>query len=258
MPTPEQVLYVTIASISIITLSMIGVLLAWKGLRKWFQNHLPYLVSFSAGVFLVVSWHLVEEVFEFSDSLLLPISVIIIGAIATHSITKFFPGSHHHEHPDCSHDHDHVDARSMFLGDSFHSAADGMLLAPAFLISPILGLTTALGIAFHEIVQELSEFFVYKKAGFSTKKALAWNIMSSSTLFIGAAIGLFITQLQALVVPLLGFAAGSFLYIVLIDLIPDSYRAAKGKVRSKSKYTWHIFAILLGLIVMLAIFEIGE
>jgi zinc transporter ZupT len=54
---------------------------------------------------------------------------------------------------------------------------------------------------------------------------------------------------EALEVPLLGFAAGSFLIVVLHDLIPHSVRTSK----TQTNYTKHAFWFLLGIILMIAV-----
>lgn len=246
MPEITSVTNTLIASFLILTTSFVGVIFAWRGLRQFFERNLPYLVSFSAGVFVVVVASLVREMNEIEPSGLLISGTIIFGVLGVHIITRLFPGSHHHEDADCEHEHSYINVRNMFFGDSLHSLADGILLAPAFIISPALGISASLGIAFHEIVQELSEFFVYKKSGFGTKKALLWSFASSLTIILGAFIGLYLANIRALVVPILGVATGSFLYLIVTDLIPESYHQA----RTQSKYRRHILSAFLGIVLM--------
>lgn len=243
-------IYALLASIAISILSIIGVLFAWSGLRHLFEKNLPYFVSFSAGVFIMVVISLTNEMKDFEIGIGIMFAVIALGALMIHTITKVFPGSHHHEDPNCKHDHSHINVRNMFIGDTIHSFTDGMLLAPAFLINPLLGISASIGVGFHEIVQELSEFFVYKKSHFSTKKAILWCIMSSSSMIPGTILGLIISNNKNLLVPLLGIASGSFLYIILTDLIPESYHQAK----TKSKKVMHIVSALIGVLIMGFIF----
>ncbi len=82
----------------------------------------------------------------------------------------------------------------------------------------------------HELVQEVSEFFVLKQAGYSTKKALLTNFAVSSTILIGSIGGTFLLDtFSELELPLMGIAAGAFLVVVFQDLIPHSVRKAKAK-----------------------------
>ena len=245
----STILYTLGASILILTTSFVGVIFAWRGLRSFFEFNLPYLVSFSAGVFIMVVFSLIEETSKLTNDSLLLIAVITLGALLVHSISILFPGSHHHEDPRCEHEHTEVTVRNMFMGDALHSFVDGVLLAPAFLISPLLGISTTIGILFHELVQELSEFFIYKKSHFSTKKALTWCLYSSITILPGSLIGLYVSKTKLFIIPLLGIAIGSFLYIIFTDLIPDSYRQAK----TRSKYILHVLSGLIGVIIMLFI-----
>ena len=47
-----QFIYILLATIVIIFVSLIGVIFAWKKLEHWVEKNLHHLVSFSAGVFL--------------------------------------------------------------------------------------------------------------------------------------------------------------------------------------------------------------
>jgi len=246
MPDVTASLYAISASGIITLVSLIGVFFAWKGFRKLFERNLPYFVSFSAGVFIMVVISLTNEIRGLGIKIETTLALILFGALIIHTITKLFPGSHHHEDPDCEHEHSHINVRNMFIGDAIHSFADGLLLAPAFLINPLLGVSASIGVGFHEIVQELSEFFVYKKSNFSTKKAISWCVMSSATMVPGTILGLFVSNNNFLLAPLLGIASGSFLYIIATDLIPESYHQAK----TKSKYALHIASALFGVVLM--------
>ena len=70
------------------------------------------------------------------------------------------------------------------MGDAIHNVHDGIILVPAFLVSPVVGFGTALAILFHETVQEIAEFFILLGAGYSIKKALLLNLIVSTTNYI--------------------------------------------------------------------------
>jgi len=245
----HTLLYTLGASLLIILASLAGVLFAWKVLRGFMERNLPYLATMSAGIFSVVVLHLIEESFEILGSVEEIILYIGIGSLVMYLITKIFPEAHHHEPENCHEEHSRSGAKRMLIGDSIHNIADGIFIAPAFAISPLLGITTTLGILAHEVVQEIGEFFIYKKAGYSNARALGLNALSASTILIGAMIGLYISNVESILGILLALSAGVFLYIVLADMIPSSYKSAL----QKKRHAHHIVAFALGLVLMTAI-----
>lgn len=231
--------------------SLVGVLSVWKHAGVFIERHLRFLVSFSAGVFLIIAFNLVIEVTEHADSLNAPLLWIGVGALGIWIIFKLIPSFHHH-HDEHEEDRTHspIDARRIIAGDAIHNIGDGILLAAAFTISTTFGAITALSIFIHELVQEVSEFFVLKQAGYSTKKALIINFLISGTILIGALGSFFLVEgFGALEIPLLGIAAGSFLIIILYDLVPHSVRTSK----TKTHYLLHLLWFLLGVALMLAV-----
>jgi zinc and cadmium transporter len=220
--------------------SLVGVISVWSKLGTLIEKNLHYLVSFSAGVFILIAY---ELGYEAGWSLW-----ILVGAIASLLIFKLIPDFHHHhdsEHSD--HNHSPIDARRVIISDSIHNIGDGILLVAAFSVSTTLGITTALSVFIHELIQEISEFFVLKQAGLSTKKALLVNFFASSTILIGAIGGYFLLEkVEAIEVPLFGITAGAFLVVVLHDLIPHSISS----IRSKKHVSQHVFWFILGAIII--------
>jgi zinc and cadmium transporter len=242
---------VLIFSLIVMLASLTGVFTVWKNAGKFIESNLRFLVSFSAGVFLVVAYQLGKEAVEHAETVTSGFLWILIGAIVIWLVFKIMPGFHHH-HDENEEDHPHskIDARRILASDAIHNIGDGVLLAAAFAINIGLGIVTAISIFVHELVQEVSEFFVLRQAGFSTKKSLALNFSISGTILIGSLGGfLLLESFEALEVPLLGVAAGSFLVVVLHDLIPHSVRTSK----IQTNYTKHAFWFLLGIILMIGV-----
>ena len=136
------------------------------------------------------------------------------------------------------------------IGDALHNVGDGILLTSAFVISPVIGLIAMVSIFVHELVQEVSEFFVLRQAGFSARKALALNFLVSATILIGSLGGYILLEaFEVIELPLLGIAAGSFIVVVIYDLIPHSVRHSK----KQTKYGKHLAWFLVGLVLMFSI-----
>ncbi len=230
-------------SFAIMLASLAGVLVAGSIIKK----HLDYLVSFSAGVFLIFLFGLGSEAVEHAQSPAWGFVWILIGAVGIWVLFKILPEAHVHEH------HVHhipIDPRRLLFTDGIHNAADGIFLAASYAISPTLALVAGISVFFHEVLQEIAEFFILRDAGYSTKKALGINFLVSSTVLIGAIAGFFLLEtLEFLEAPLLGIAAGGLLVVVLHDLIPHSVRESI----TRSHYATHLLCFALGCVLMLAV-----
>ncbi len=231
---------ILLSSVAIMLASLIGAISVWQRLGSVIEKNLHYLVSFSAGVFLLIAYELGYEA-EWSVW-------IVIGAIASLLLFKLLPDFHHHHDGEVAdHGHSRLDARRIIASDAIHNVGDGILLAASFSVSVALGLATTLSVFIHEIIQEISEFFVLKQAGFDTRKALILNFLTSSTILIGAIGGYFLLdKFEAIEHPLLGITAGAFFVIVLHDLIPHSISSMK----SKKHVLKHAFWFVLGAILI--------
>ncbi|MDO8728926.1 MAG: ZIP family metal transporter [bacterium] len=238
-------------SIFIMSASLVGVFSVWHRVGQVIERNLSLLVSFSAGVFMVIAYQLGYEVVEHSDSIGSGLIWIIIGVLAVWLLFKFLPSSHHH-HDEALEEYPHskLDARRIMASDAIHNLGDGILLATSFAVSSSFGILAALSIFIHELVQELSEFFVFRQAGYSTKSALILNFAISATILFGALGGFFLLEsFEILELPLLGLASGAFLVVVFHDLIPHSIRAS----RHSSLYWRHLLWFSLGVVSMFII-----
>src|SRR5688500_4953149 len=122
-----------IAIVVIMSASLSGVLFLNKKLHKWLQHNLRFLITFSMGVFIVITYQLIEESLHQSTSIVEFILWIIIGLGAVEVVSQLLPNTHHHHDTlEYNHKHSDLDARRMLIGDAFHNIGDGILLATAF------------------------------------------------------------------------------------------------------------------------------
>jgi zinc and cadmium transporter len=240
---------ILLASFSVMLASLVGAISVWKTAGAFIERNMRYLVSFSAGVFVMVAWVLAEEVIEVSSTIGSGLLWIFVGVFIIFLFFSLFPTfHHHHDKESCDEDHhSRLDARRILASDALHNIGDGILLTSAFLVSTTLGILTTLSILVHEIIQEISEFFVLRQAGYSTKKALVTNFVVSGSILIGSLGSFFlIDTFHFLEAPIIGIAAGSFIVVVLFDLIPHSIRSSHGK----KSYAYHIAWFILGVLLM--------
>ena len=113
----------------------------------------------------------------------------------------------------------------ILIGDAFHNLIDGVVIAASFITSVPLGIASGLSIIAHEIPQEVGDFGILLYSGYSKKKALLLNILSSLTTLPGAFIAYFALDIIHKYVPhVMAISAASFLYISLADISPELQR----------------------------------
>ncbi|MEZ4195345.1 MAG: ZIP family metal transporter [Candidatus Paceibacterota bacterium] len=231
------------AAFVVMLTSLIGIIFVNNVAHDFLEKRLAYLVSFSAGVFLVTAGGLALEVFHVAPSTVFGVMVILAGYILAWGMHKLLPETHHHHDPHC--ERSHKGAKKLIIGDSIHNVADGIILVTAFSVSPALGIAVTISIIIHESLQEISEFFILKQAGYTTKTALLINFASASTILIGAFLGYSAINFTNLETALLGVSAGFFLHVVIHDLLPKRSHHA-----NKPKFVHQIILVIIGAILM--------
>lgn len=229
--------------------SLIGKLTTYRFLGSWVSRNLPYLVSLAGGVFIVTIWHLSEEALHEGTSLAFIITALGGAAVLWVSTQLISSTTHHHHELEVGHTHSEVDGRRVLMSDSIHNIGDGIIIALAFAVDIAAGVGVLLGIVLHEMVQEVSEFFVLKEAGYSDRKALTYNFMVSSTILIGIALGSFISGAEALATSLSGIATGALVFVILFDLLPNALSC----IREHRGTHKHIIALFVGAVLMLGV-----
>lgn len=236
------------AALAVMIISLSGVLFASGFLRNWMQRNLPYLATFAGGVFLIVVYHLLEESLH-EGSVALAAGAVLFGAALIESLHHLLPSGHHHHSIEHSHEHTPIDGRRVLASDAFHNVGDGVLIVASFSAGPVTGLAATIGVLIHEFVQEVSEYFVLRGAGYSMRDALSRNLMASSTIIIGVALALFLSSSEEIAVLFAGIAAGGFLAVILRDLIPH----AAHSIRTHGGSSIHLLALALGIALMFGI-----
>ena len=235
---------ILVAAIVVMLASLSGILFIQKTAQSFLETKLSYLISFSAGVFLITAGGLALEVFELAPSIAMGALLIGAGYVLASMIHALLPETHHHHDPLCEHKHG-VAAKKLIIGDGIHNIADGIILVVAFTASPFLGIAATVSIFIHEALQEISEFFVLRQAGYSVKKALAVNLTVSSTILVGVFLGYFALATNELVVALLAVSAGFFLHVVMHDLLPR-----RSHHEDLMTFLKHVLIVIVGAILM--------
>ncbi|CAG9863798.1 unnamed protein product [Phyllotreta striolata] len=170
--------------------------------------------------------------------------------------------SDHHGH---SHKHGHVHAAPknlssvawmVIMGDGLHNFTDGMAIGAAFSGSLAGGFSTTVAVFCHELPHELGDFAMLLKAGMTIKQALFYNILSSILCVIGNVFGLVLGNTEYASSWVFAAAAGMFIYIALVDMIPElsSAHEDEGNV---GMCLLHLGGLLngLGIMALIAVYE---
>ncbi|CAF3595987.1 unnamed protein product [Rotaria sordida] len=142
----------------------------------------------------------------------------------------------------------------VLFGDSIHNFADGLAIGAAFSEDLMLGITTTIAVACHELPHELGDYAVLLQSGFSHSRALLWNFLSATTAIIGFFIGSIMSNNENVRQWIFAATIGMFLYIALADLLPTLL--ADEEIKFKHFLVVNI-GFLFGITVMflLALFE---
>jgi zinc and cadmium transporter len=233
-------LTILLATFIVSLISLIGIF--FIGMKQdTLTKIIKYLVSFAVGGLLGGAFfHLLPESMETGNPFLFV--YVLSGIMIFFLIEKFLHWRHCHK--------GHCDAHTFtylnLIGDGIHNFIDGMIIAASFVTDMRLGVITTLAVAAHEIPQEIGDFGILVYGGFSKSKALLFNLLSALTAMAGAVIAYFsfnqIVWLKGFLIP---FTAGGFLYIALVDLIPELHKEA-----GKDNMALQFITIISGLLLM--------
>lgn len=204
----------------------------------------PYLLPFAAGALLTDTFHhLLPKALSqpsATPALLLSTALFTLLDITLRSLSPTT----------------HPAAYINLLADALHNFCDGLSLASAFLTSPAAGLATTLAIILHELPQELADYAVLLRSGFSRPKALLANSFCALTALLGTAAALRAADLfehsDRVVVPV---AAGAMLYLTFVTVLPDVVAdvVRKGKPGLATRVLGMLVAAAAGAAVVMAV-----
>ncbi|XP_063698679.1 zinc transporter foi [Culicoides brevitarsis] len=176
---------------------------------------------------------------------------------------------HERKHHGHSHTHGHVHsppdslsavAWMVIMGDGLHNFTDGMAIGAAFSNNIAGGFSTAIAVFCHELPHELGDFAVLLKAGMSAKQAVFYNILSSILSFFGMVVGIIVGDTPEASAWIFAVAAGMFLYIALVDMIPELTSSHTGDKEERCQLSELILQFLgmamgFGIMLLISIYE---
>jgi zinc and cadmium transporter len=147
----------------------------------------PWLISYAVGTLLGAALLalLPEALGHIAPSSAL--ATLLAGVMSFFLLEKLVIWRHCHDSQECE-VHTSSAASLVIIGDAFHTFVDGAVIAAAVVTSVPLGITTALAVAAHEIPQEVGDFAILLRAGYSRSRALVLNLLSAVGGVIGAVV----------------------------------------------------------------------
>lgn len=196
---------------------------------------LPDLVGFAIGALLATAFAaILPHAAELHGGDLHQLGLTMLaGILVFFLLEKVLLWRHSHTGHGEDHDHCRHETRQaarpwlVLFGDATHNLVDGVLIGVAFSVDLHLGIITALAVATHEIPQELGDFAVLLHSGMSPGRAIAFNLLASTATVVGALIGYWALNPGWLPFAL-AFAAASFIYVAMADLIPGLQHTTTG------------------------------
>lgn len=119
------------------------------------------------------------------------------------------------------------------IGLAIHNFPEGLAIGSGFEASITIGYSLAIAIALHDIPEGISMAIPMKEGGINKIRILIYVILSGVTTGIGAFFGAIVGGISKEIIAIcLSFSAGSMLYIVSGELIPESNKVYTGRMNA--------------------------
>ena len=230
--------------------TLIGAIIGFL-FKKISHKFSDIVLSFAAGVMLAASvLGLVLPSLEHGGKygILITIAGIFVGAICLDLVDKLVPHLHKMAEPDIE-PHKSVNINKVFLfvtAIAIHNLPEGLAAGVGFGSGDTTqALIIAGGIALQNIPEGMVIIGPMLAAGVSRKKTLAIASLTGIIEVVGTFIGYFAISIASVILPFaLAFAAGTMLYVISDEMIPETH--AHGSERGAT------YSLLVGFSVMLA------
>ncbi|WRX13202.1 Zinc/iron permease - like 4 [Theobroma cacao] len=119
------------------------------------------------------------------------------------------------------------------FSDGVHNFTDGMALGSAFLLyGSVGGWSRTLFLLAHELPQEVGDFGILVRSGFSVSKALFFNFLSALVALAGTGVALLLGQDPGQSSLIEGFTAGGFIYIAVAGVLAEMNSNSNSTLKS--------------------------
>ncbi|XP_021087632.1 zinc transporter ZIP13 isoform X8 [Mesocricetus auratus] len=143
---------------------------------------------------------------------------VIAGFLTFLALEKMFLNSKEKEGPS------QVSGYLNLLANTIDNFTHGLAVAASFLVSKKIGLLTTMAILLHEIPHEVGDFAILLRAGFDRWTAAKLQFSTALGGLLGACFAICAQSpkgVEGTVLWILPFTSGGFLYIALVNVLPD-------------------------------------
>ncbi len=216
--------YIILATLVISLISLVGIFFIGMKTER-FENVIEQLVSFAVGGLLGGAFlHLLPQAMKSGNPSIF--SHVLFGIVFFFFIEKLLHWRYCHIGQCETNTFTYLN----LIGDSVHNFIDGTIIAASFAADLRLGLVTTVAVAAHEIPHEMGDFGILVYGGFSKARALMYNLLADMAAIAGAVLAYFsfnqVIWLKDFLIP---FSAGGFIYIALVDMMPELHKKARGR-----------------------------
>lgn len=186
-----------------------------------------YFFAFAAGALLGVSFfdifpEIINLIEAGAGDTTLILGTIVVAFLFFHVLDRSITIHSLRSHPD-ENSGKMLNGRIRAAGLSIHSFLDGVAIGTAFHIGFTLGVLVGLAVVFHDFSDGLNTVTVMIRAGAQKRPALYWLLTDAITPMIGAATTFLFFLSDSVLVLLLAFFVGEFLFIGAADLLPEAH-----------------------------------
>ncbi|MFX1446326.1 MAG: ZIP family metal transporter [Promethearchaeota archaeon] len=210
--------------------TLAGGLLATK-----FRLKIEYFTAFAAGILIGVPlFELLPESLNLAVSMKLPIEYVmyitVLGFIFLFILERYISVHKLCEQNICMNVRHPKGGLYGAIELSAHSFMDGFAIGIGFQFNFSVGIVIAIAVISHDFSDGLNTVTLMLKTGNSLKSTLRMLIVDATTPFIGVITTLFINFPEILLIFILPFFAGSFLYLGASDLLPEAHEKNPSKI----------------------------
>ena len=216
----------------LITLMGASVVFFFKSIKK---NIMDGLLGFSAGVMIAASFSsLLTPAIEIASELKMRVWIVVALGFLSGGVLLFFFDKlfdFYYKKKDISHNSSKKRIIALILSITIHNIPEGCILGVAFasVAYNIPGATLAsalvltIGIGIQNFPEGSAISLPLRREGYSRKKSFFYGQISGFVEPIAAVIGAILALRIKILLPfILSFAAGAMIYVVVVELIPES------------------------------------
>lgn len=204
---------------------------------------LSLLLEYSAGLMLaVVCFDLLPNAFKYA-----PLSAVLPGVLAG-VFLMIISDNVSHKHTGRNRKNSGIKNTGMVIafGIALHNFLEGMAVGSGFEAEFTLGISLAIAIMLHDVPEGMSIAIPLRAGGMKRTKAFALALASGLPMGLGSVFGVWVGKITVTYIAVsLAVAGGAMLYIIFVNMLPESKYIYRGRFSSIGS----IAGIISGIIV---------